>query len=82
MVIGLILLGCGIVVVLICDWARPRLIRFRTIGESRWRIALSERELYDKLDGVMAEIVMPSKPWIIRAWRKLRPPKAIECEVR
>lgn len=44
----------------------------------RWEIALSETELWAKLDGETAEIIMPGKSWIVRLWRIFFPLRAIE----
>lgn len=62
------------------------MIRFRRLNRpiqivdgikvERWEIAFSEAELFDKLDGEMAEIIMPAKPWYVRLWWLIFPPKA------
>lgn len=38
-----------------------------------WETALDEDDLFAKLDGDMAEIVMPAKPWYVRLWRRVFP---------
>lgn len=53
-------------------------IRFRRLYKTNWEIARDERELHAKLDGDMAEIIMPAKPWYVRLWRKVRPLRGIE----
>lgn len=45
-----------------------------------WEIALSEKELWKKLNGEMAEIIMPEKNLIIRLYRKIFPLKCIEAK--
>jgi len=45
-----------------------------------WEIAFSEADLFARLDGEMAEIVMPAKSWIIRLWRKVRPLRFVEAK--
>ena len=42
---------------------------------NHWEIAFNEKELMEKLDGDMAEIIMPAKPWYIRIYRMLFPLK-------
>lgn len=44
-------------------------------------IAFSEEMMHAKLDGEMACIDAPAKPFYVRWWRMIFPPKAIECEV-
>ena len=55
-----------------------KLIRFRRLDSDRWETASSEQHLYQKLDGEMAEIIMPAKPIWVQLWRKLFPLKGIE----
>ena len=43
-------------------------------------IAFSEKHLWSKLDGGMAEIEMPAKPWYVCLWRRFFPLKGIEIE--
>ena len=50
-----------------------KLIRFRRLNKTHWEIAFNEDNLFEKLDGDMAEIIMPDKPLIVRLWRKLFP---------
>jgi len=54
-------------------------IRFRRLNRKNWEIARDEDELHAKLDGEMAEVVMPAKPWYVRLWRRVRPLRAVEC---
>jgi hypothetical protein len=64
------------------------LIRFRRLNQpieivdgieiSRWEVAFSEEHLWAKLDGEMAEIIMPAKSWAVRLWRRFFPLRAIE----
>ena len=58
-----------------------RIIRFRRLENSYWEIAFSEKDLTQKLNGDMAEIVMPAKPWYIRLWRILFPIVGTECKI-
>lgn len=65
-----------------------RIIRFRRLSRpdamvdgitvQRWEIAFSEAILHAKLDGEMAEVDMPAKPWPIRLWRGFFPLVCIE----
>lgn len=67
-----------------------KIIRFRRLSREpeivdgieieRWEIAFSEAELWAKLDGEMAEIIMPAKAWYIRLWRLFFPLKMIEVD--
>jgi hypothetical protein len=41
-------------------------------------IAFGPEHLRATLDGRMAEIIMPARPLLVRLWRKLFPPRAIE----
>ena len=47
------------------------------IGE----IAFNEQHLCDKLDGDMAKVDMPAKPWYVRLWRIFFPLKGVEMSV-
>ncbi len=58
-----------------------KVIRFRRLNQDRWEIAFNEKHLFEKLDGDMAEIIMPAKAWPIRLWRRFFPLRGIECEV-
>lgn len=68
-----------------------RLIRFRRLGRkpylmgdvvvSRWEIAFSEEHLLEKLNGEMAEVIMPARSWPVRLWRRFFPLRAIEMQV-
>ena len=65
-------------------------IRFRRLSNSptvaggmpieRWEIASSVKELNEKLDGEMAEVIMPARPWWVRLYRILFPLRAIEMQ--
>lgn len=43
----------------------------------QWEIAFNEEHLQAKLNGEMAEVIMPAKPWYIRLWRVFFPLRAI-----
>lgn len=43
-----------------------------------WEIAFNEAELWEKLNGEMAEIIMPAKSWPVRLWRRFFPLKMVE----
>jgi hypothetical protein len=51
-----------------------KLIRFRRLDRENWEIAFSETHLFEKLNGEMAEVVMPAKPCFVRLWRRVFPP--------
>jgi hypothetical protein len=51
----------------------------RLVEIRRWEIAFSEAHLWAKLDGEMAEIIMPAKSWPVRLWRIFFAPKGTEC---
>ncbi|MCZ6655582.1 MAG: hypothetical protein O7D91_21445 [Planctomycetota bacterium] len=55
-----------------------KVIRFRRFGSQSWEIAFSEQGLREKLDGDMAEIIMPAKPFLVRLWRRLFPLRGVE----
>ncbi len=44
-----------------------------------WEIAYNEKHLWAKLDGEMAEIIMPAKHWMVRLWRRFLPLRGIDC---
>lgn len=46
-----------------------KLIRFRRLGNEYWEIAFNQEHLNSKLNGDMAEVIMPAKPWHVRLWR-------------
>jgi hypothetical protein len=48
-------------------------IRFRRLNNHRWEIAFSEAHLHEKLNGEMAEIIMPEKPFWVRWWYRVFP---------
>jgi hypothetical protein len=50
-----------------------RVIRFRRLRSKRWEIAFNEAQLHEKLNGEMAEVIMPAKPWYVRLWRRQFP---------
>lgn len=52
-----------------------KLIRFRRLDRKNWEIAFSEAHLFDKLNGDMAEVLMPAKSWFVRLWRRVFPPR-------
>lgn len=43
-----------------------------------WELAFSEDELRRKLNGEMAEVIMPAKPWFIQLWRCFFPLRGME----
>lgn len=45
-----------------------------------WEIARNEQELWAKLDGEMAEIIIPAKAWYVRLWRIFFPLKMVEVD--
>jgi hypothetical protein len=61
----------------------PQLIRFRRLNRPAtlvngvtthiWEIAFNEQDLQTKLNGDMAEVMMPAKPWYVRLWRWIFP---------
>lgn len=61
------------------------LIRFRRLSRPSlrrngveievWEIAFDEQDLMEKLNGEMAEVIMPPEPWYIRLWRLVFPLK-------
>jgi len=55
-----------------------KLIRFRRLNNEHWEIAFTEEHLNAKLNGEIAEIIMPDKNIFIRLWRKFAPLKGIE----
>ena len=58
-----------------------KVIKFRRFYKTKWEIAFNENELYQKLNGEMAEIIMPAKPWYIRLWRIFFPLKFKEMKL-
>jgi hypothetical protein len=67
--------------------AKP--IKFRKISQyghkkvnTDWQYAKDEKELRKKLGpNCLAEIHMPSKPWYVRLWSKLFPPRVVEAKL-
>jgi methionine salvage enolase-phosphatase E1 len=55
------------------------LINFRRLEGTIWESAKDEAELRAKLNGDMAEIVMPAKAWYVRLWRRVFSLKGIEA---
>ena len=63
--------------------AMREIIRFRRLHRAPvvvdgitityWEIARSEAELFTKLNGDMAEIDMPARPWHVRLWLRWFP---------
>lgn len=47
----------------------------------RREIAFNEEHLWMKLNGEMADIIMPAKSWPVRLWRRFFPLKEIYCEM-
>lgn len=54
-----------------------KLIRFRRLNRIKWEIAFNQNHLFAKLDGEMAEIIMPNEPLLIRLWLRFFPRRAI-----
>lgn len=54
------------------------LIRFRRLGSTHWEIAFNEAHLRAKLDGDLAEVIVPAKPWFVRLWRRFFPLRGVE----
>jgi len=52
-----------------------RLIKFKRSYNDFWEIAFDEKQLCSKLNGDMAEIIMPAKNVFVRMWRKIFPLK-------
>lgn len=68
---------------LFLDWDRVRIIRFQrasNFGTPWWEIAFDEEHLQAKLDGEMAEVIMPAKPLVVRLWRRLFPLRTVEVK--
>lgn len=58
-----------------------KFIRFRRLNSHFWEIARTEAELHLKLDGEIAEVIMPAKPWYVRLWRRFFPMRFETIEV-
>ena len=58
-----------------------KIIRFRRLYNNYWEIAFNEKHLYSKLNGEIAEIIIPAKNWYIRLWRFFFPLKFKEMEI-
>lgn len=56
-----------------------KLIRFRRMNKQNWEIAFNESHLQEKLNGEMAEVIMPAKSWWVRLQRKIFSPTVIEA---
>lgn len=69
-----------------------KLIKFRRLNRPEriengvniitWEIAFNEKHLREKLNGDMAEIIMPAKPWWVILWRRFFPLKFTEIPVK
>jgi hypothetical protein len=57
-----------------------KIIRFKRSGKENWEIAFNQENLDYKLNGEMAEVIMPAKSLFIRLWRKLFPLHLIKME--
>ncbi len=55
-----------------------KLIRFRRLHRQKWEIAFNQKHLFEKLNGDMAEIIMPDESFIVRLWKKFFPLKGEE----
>ena len=60
-------------------WGSMEVIRFKRLYKENWEIAFNEKDLHSKLNGEVAEIIMPAKNIFIRAWRIIFPLKGVEC---
>lgn len=58
-----------------------RLIRFRRLHARHWEIAFNDEHLRAKLNGDMAEIIMPARPWWVRLFRVFFPLRFTEVKV-
>jgi hypothetical protein len=77
-----ILIGAFVVVMsMLIDFARPRRIAFRRLGEPYWEVARSEAELAAKLNGGVADVDVPARPLVVRLWRRLFPPRGKTVEI-
>jgi hypothetical protein len=56
-----------------------KIIRFRRLYKSHWEIAFSQAHLNEKLNGEMAEIIMPAEPFVIRLFLFFFPRQGMEC---
>jgi len=54
------------------------MIKFRRLNKINWEIAFNQEHLDAKLNGEMAEIVMPAKSFFVRLYRLFFPLVAIE----
>jgi len=45
-----------------------------------WEIAFSQKHLNEKLNGELAEVIMPAKSIVVQFWRKIFPLKEIKVE--
>ncbi len=67
-----------------------KIIRFRRLSNPKyvivvdgikiqaWEIAFNEQGLFAKLQGGLAEIIMPDECLLIRLWRRIFPLKGVE----
>ena len=58
-----------------------QVIRFRRLSEKHWEVAFSERHLFEKLNGEMAEVIAPAKNIFVRMWRKFFPLQEVKGTV-
>lgn len=61
--------------------AKPGMAVGDTIEIAHWEIAFNEQHLREKLNGDLAEVIMPAESWWVRLWRKFFPIKFVEAEV-
>ena len=52
-----------------------KVIKFKREGNVNWEIAFNEDHLNAKLNGDMAEVIMPKKTILVRLWRVVFPLK-------
>lgn len=76
-----LMLMIDILIFLLLDYNKLRIIRFKPDGQEYWRIAFSDKDMFAELDGRMAEVIMPAQPIIIRVWRFFRPLKGSKIDI-
>lgn len=69
------------IIYILLDCQRLRIIKFKREDKYYWEIAFSEKELQQKLEGKMADVIMPEKPIIIRWYRYFFPLKGQQIEI-
>ena len=59
-----------------------KVIRFKRKDKSNWEIAFNEEHLNLKLNGDMAEVIMPGKGILVRLWRIAFPLKGMHLKIK